>query len=111
MKKRIRDMQKWQTFTAVFEKYSGKNDDIETVTVLLLDVRNTRNESIRDHMWFECRGSFATVELRKGDTVEFVSRAEYQSKGYRGRIGKHKDTRCYEFKLEQPVKVRKLSGA
>ena len=74
-------------FTGTFERFGRKTNfkGYPTVTVLLVDIKDSSGRNVTDHLWFSYTKSFQALgELREGDLIEFHARVREYIKGYRG---------------------------
>lgn len=89
-------------FTGVFERIGhkpGYKGRASSMTVLLKDVRNEKNEEMTDHIWLNYTQRFQELNLSMGDRIEFYARVGKYKKGESGKI---------DYKLSHPTKVNKI---
>lgn len=104
------------TFRATFRRFGRKTKQVpgphgwyskEFITVLLVDITDTRGNEICDHLWFNLTKGFARVGLIEGEKVQFDARANEYWKGYMGDreefSGQEKDY-CLRF----PTNIRRV---
>lgn len=108
-------------FSARFERYGratkkipniygrGRAREMEVVTLLFRDVKDSAGVIVTDHLWFQSCKQWAALGLKPGDHVKFEARVNQYQKGYVGRFedGCGKET---DYKLAYPTKAR-LVGA
>ena len=54
-------------------------------TILLVDIKDSNGNLVRDHHWFRSNGYIESLQLQPGDTVEFTAKQVILAKGYKGR--------------------------
>jgi hypothetical protein len=99
------------TFTATFSRFGTKKayKGPPLKTALLVDVRNTLDELIADHLWFTVYKTLDQVGLEPGDRVQFKATPEAYKKGYRGRRDDFDlPPPEIDYCLKRPSHVRKL---
>lgn len=99
-------------FTGTFERFGTKPGWVGTEeTILLVDIRDTEDNPITDHLWFNLTKGFQALNLQPGDKVEFQARVRKYQKGYKGyRFEAMLDSPVStDYKLSHPTAIRKLS--
>ncbi len=72
------------SFTGLFWRLGRKLDKGEySDTVLLLDIRNTNDEWVCDHLWVESASGFQSIPLYRGVRVAFEALVHRYQKGCR----------------------------
>ena len=54
-------------------------------TILLVDIKDSNGNLVRDHHWFRSNGYIESLQLVPGDSVEFTAKQVMLAKGYKGR--------------------------
>lgn len=101
-------------FEATFERYGrttvkipniygrGRARDMEVVTLLFKDVKDSTGAVVTDHLWFKSCKQWAALGLKPGDQVRFEARVMPYEKGY---VGRYEDEsgRVTDYKLAFPA--------
>ena len=97
-----------RTFQGTFERFGVKGGYKGPLkTILLLHVVNIKTKKeVTDHLWFNFTKGFATLELAKGDVVEFCARSRPYVKGC---VHRDDDNRIVDYKLSNPTQCRVVS--
>lgn len=93
-----------------FERFGKKNGwcGREEKTVLLINVTDTNNNLLCDHIWFNCTKQFEKLDLKQNDKVKLQARVNEYVKGYFGRrLDIYKESGV-DYKLSYPTKITKL---
>jgi len=116
MRERLRQLEgtraRYNAIVARFGEKKSWGGHAPKPTILLQDVRDRNGNRVTDHLWFTVGKTFAALNLRPGDSIEFDATAKPYQKGYRGRDWN--DDYAYsqrerDYRLSNPTNVRKVS--
>ncbi|HEX8177884.1 MAG TPA: hypothetical protein VF543_22535 [Pyrinomonadaceae bacterium] len=88
-------------------RINGRRCSKEVVTLVLVDVTDSRGNLLTDHLWFKMGKQFEELELKPGDRVEFTARVDKYTKRRRDEY----DGESYlvdDYCLKRPTKMVKL---
>lgn len=96
------------SFTGIFERFGTKKNyhGFPEKTVLLSDIKDTKNNVVSSHCWFNFTKQFQALgDIKPGAIIEFDARVKKYNKGY---VNHHEfvDERTFDFKLSHPTKIR-----
>ena len=98
------------TYTATFRRYGSfqpyKGPPVRTL--LLVDIRNARDQVVADHLWFkDCLAWRRCGNLEPGQLLSFTAQVKEYRKGYRGRREEEDlPEPTTDLKLAWPMDVR-----
>lgn len=97
-------------FTAQFERFGSKRGykGHDMTTVLLIDVRDSNENLVADHLWFNLTKGFAKLKLSPGDRICFMGRVEEYERGYYGYRDDVYVPYSLDYKISRPTKIEKL---
>ena len=97
-------------FYGTFERTGYKNGYKGPIqTVLLLNIKDEKNNVVCDHLWFNMTKGFEKLKLIKGDEIKFNARVQSYEKGYKGYrddVWDHPIEK--DYKLSYPTKIEKI---
>ena len=111
MRKELKNIDDFRgKFSGTFSRFGQKinwNGFPET-TLLLINIKDSNNNIICDHLWFNLTKKFEKLgELKEGDNIEFEARVSEYYKGYiNHREGIHEKE--LDYKLSYPSKIKKI---
>jgi hypothetical protein len=94
--------EKRRTFTGTFERIGykpGYKGSASTMTVLLVNIRNKKDELMTKHLWFNYTKGFQELNLSMGDRIKFKARVKEYEKGSAGTV---------DYKLSHPTEIEKV---
>ena len=99
------------TFTGVVGRFGFKNGYKGPLpTILLLDIRDSEDHLVTDHLWFNKTKGFSELDLHEGDKVQFDARVSEYEKGYKGYREDVYVPCSWDYKLSYPTKIKKIEG-
>jgi hypothetical protein len=86
MRKKLKKLEEERlVFTGIFERKGFKNGyKGPEETILLRNIRDTDDNLITDHLWFNYTKGFAKHSLTPGYKITFRARVKEYEKGYKG---------------------------
>lgn len=95
-------------FSAAFERFGSKPayKGPPIVTLLFVDVRDSADNIVADHLWFKTALCWERASLKPGDLVKFEARVMTYIKGYRGRRDDVEGGVSLDYCLKYPSNVR-----
>lgn len=74
------------TFTATFSRFGTKAayKGPPIITLLFIDVRDSTEKTVADHIWFKTALCWQRADLKPGELVQFDARVRAYWKGYQG---------------------------
>lgn len=107
-------LNKRDTFRGTFKKMGYKNifKGTPLPTLLLMNITDSNNDIIADHMWFNYTKLFGDLgELNSGDIIQFNARGVEYMKGYLGDNDELKLKHPIEkdYRLVYPTKIKLIS--
>lgn len=103
--------EKRMTFKGIFKRYGTKDNwhGFPEKTLLLVDVTDSFDEIVTDHIWFSLTKGFSDLgNLIEGDIIQFNARVKQYTKGF-VRPSKGIDERRKDYKLNNPTKIQKIN--
>lgn len=74
-------------FTAKFSKFGSRTScGYEVLTLLLVDVKDSTDQLVTDHLWFTRTKRWQRLDLQPGERVRFTARVTTYTKGYIDRV-------------------------
>ena len=91
-------------------RLNGRVVSKEVKTILLLNVLDSVNRPVCDHIWFTMGKQFEDLKLKEGDRVQFDAESVPYTKGYAGwRDGEDLPDLETDYKLRLPTRVKRLT--
>jgi len=98
-----------ELFRGIFKKYGHKTGykGASTETILLVAIRDSNENLISDHLWFNMTKGFEQLgTLKEGDILQFEARVKKYRKGYVNRRAGI-DQSEFDYKLSHPTRIER----
>lgn len=99
------------TFSATFERIGSKSGfgGYPIRTYLFLNVLDSNNVQVADHIWFTATKGLDNISLSKDDKIQFDAMVKKYQKGYKGHRDDVFSPVSTDYRLSHINKIKKIT--